>query len=218
MSCEGSAAGGEGCPCGPGLLEKEVMVQHFLPALLLGSLYHFAWTWTHTQGLADVYPLAIFFLLVPWLGLSLDPLDPITVRSSTPSLPATGRDLPCPVSSELSFLPLQCQCGCVQPGKTPNRDEQLYFASRISNLSCMCMLRGLHAMPSWWISAPTLTSALSSSLSSPQCCHLQPHSADALARASHFSVLSPQVLSSQLPPTVMWLVGLSFSHVLFNLF
>ena len=83
-------------PCGPGLLEKEVMVQRFLPALLLGSLYHSAWTWTHTQGLAGVYPLAILFLLVPWLGLSLDPLDPITVRSSTPSLPAIGRDLPCP--------------------------------------------------------------------------------------------------------------------------
>lgn len=52
-------------PCGPGLLEKEMMVQRLLPALLLGSSYRSTWTWTHTQGLAGVSPLAILFLLVP---------------------------------------------------------------------------------------------------------------------------------------------------------
>lgn len=57
MSCEGSAAGEKAGPCGPGLLEREVMVQHFLPAPLLGSLYRLTCPWTHRVVPPSGHPL-----------------------------------------------------------------------------------------------------------------------------------------------------------------
>lgn len=79
MSCEGSAAGEKAGPAALELLEEEVMVQHFLPAPSWGACRPLC-PWTHRVS-STLWPSS---LLVPWLGLSLDPLDPITVRSSTP--------------------------------------------------------------------------------------------------------------------------------------